>query len=87
MTALLSGGNWWARVEEKGAPQNVTYWRVVAWERLDATEFDEQPGLVAWINGSHPIRSDQFTDRVHGDYVHTGYVDELPEGASAGSWY
>ncbi|MFJ2544079.1 hypothetical protein [Microbacterium sp. NPDC087589] len=64
----------------------MVYWRVIAWESVESTNFDEKPGLVAWINGREPIRSDYFKERVFGDYIHTGYVDELPEDAVVNSW-
>lgn len=86
MSALLDGGNWWAQVERKGMASEVSYWRVIAWERLDATEFDGKPGLVAWINGREPIRSDQFTARVDGEFVLSRFVDQLPEDADVTSW-
>ena len=86
MSNFVSGDNWWARVEEKGQSRNVTYWRVIAWEKLDSNESTDEPEMVAWINGRSPIRSDMFEERVYGDYVFTGFVDALPEGACTQAW-
>jgi hypothetical protein len=55
------------------------------WERVHDTELAPGPHLVAWINGSDPVQSDQFGTRVPGFVLH-GFVDALPDDARVTSW-
>lgn len=84
MTNLLDGGSWWAMVEKVDDPAKVQFWKVVAWERVaESPEGSEE--LVAWVNGRIPVRSDRFSDDVHG-WILNQFVHELPEGAATNSW-
>ena len=87
MTTLIDGGNWWAMVESSAdaGPREVNYWKIVAWEKVDDVYGEDRAGLVAWINGREPIRSDQFSERVTG-WVLNQYVHNLPERAKVSSW-
>lgn len=71
-------------VEKVDEPSKVSYWKVVAWERVaEGPEGSEQ--LVAWLNGRPPVRSDRFSDDVRG-WILNNFVHELPEGAATSSW-
>lgn len=86
MTNLLDGGGWWAMVEQVGASHVTTYWKVVAWESVsDHLTATDGRGLVAWVNGREPVRSDRFHETVNG-WILNQFVPALPEGAKTDSW-
>lgn len=86
MTNLIDGGDWWAMVEERGKPSVVQYWKVIAWQSVDdAVATSNESGLVAWINGRVPVRSDRFGDEVQ-TWILNHFVQALPERATTSSW-
>lgn len=93
--AVLDGSNWWARIEKDnsealkfGLPMDheAKYAKVIAWERVNDLHGEEgRVGLVAWLNGNHPFRSDRVME-VTRDYYLNQFTQSPPDGFKEFNW-
>lgn len=70
-----------------GSPIVYEYAKVIAWERVDDLYGDPgNQGLLAWLNGSDPVRSDQLQERTHGDWIFNQFTQRPPESFKKWVW-
>ncbi|WP_434923269.1 hypothetical protein ACR9WD_16985 (plasmid) [Glutamicibacter sp. PAEs-4] len=94
-SAVLDGSNWWAMIEQDhdaalklgvSIKEEARYAKVIAWERVnDLCGEEGKVGLVAWLNGNHPFRSDQVPE-VTREYFLNHFTQSPPEGFKEFIW-